>query len=230
MHLLESQMSMMVELSQGRSILEVKSFVEDRFEKQLLKQMFSCSTLTYGLRTAALKLYHNLYINIGSLVPNGNRPELVHIWGGGKGTHDFGSHDFVKMTILADSFHGWLVEKHFEENFTRDLRGFMTEMKHIVENELPWNGMNSSKRLPFHQQQGEFVLAVLQTIHFLVSVRYYNQSDQGNEHKGAEVTDLLVTNVLVRHVMRFLETRGRCSLRSPTNRRESQGTCLRLSN
>ena len=54
--------------------------------------------------------------------------------------------------------------------------------------------MNSSKRVPFHQKHGEFVHDTLQTAKFLISVRYYSQEE--NEHKVTELTELLINDVL----------------------------------
>lgn len=202
--LLESQMNMMVEVSSGESSPEVAAFVESRYDKNLLRHMYTEPKLTYGLRRAALLLFHNLYLTLPDLVPDGNRPHLIYMWDGGE-EPNHGKYNFVKMQKTADSFHSWLVgggdasdDGKEAPTFTHDLKGFMLEINHLVEKKLPWNGMNSSKRVPFHQKQAEFVLAALHVAKFLAEVRYYSQAE--NEGKANELKDMLENCVLIHAV------------------------------
>ena len=94
--------------------------------------------LTFGIRSAAIRLFHNLYLNVGDLVPDGDRRSFIHPWGGGK-EPNVGSYDFSKMQPEGDVFHQWLVGTSSSDvtdersnGFPSDLIGFMVEMKHVV--------------------------------------------------------------------------------------------------
>jgi hypothetical protein len=212
--LLEAQMNMMAEVSRGRNV-ESKMLVEQHFTKEVLGKVFKDSVLCYGLRTAALQMFHNIHLNVGDIVPDGHRPQLIYRWDG-KDRKNIGNEDYVES---ADKIHHWLVggtsewlqttealqragtvkrSSHAEvvtgKSFRADLEGFMKEMAHIVKEQHPWNGMNSSKRVPFHQKQGEFVVCALKVAKFLTLVRYYSRPN--NEGKGHALLKVLQTCVL----------------------------------
>ena len=206
--LLGAQMNMMAEVSQG-DYKESKMLVKNHYSKGVLSRVFTDPTISYGPRTAPIRLFFNLYTNVGGIVPGGHRPQFIYRWGG-EDRVNIGNDEFIPY---ADEVHTWLVGAGASSSglkrqgsvrrasdikqgpsFKSDLEGFMAGMAHIVANKQPWNGMNSSKRVPFHEKQGMFVVTTLEVARFLTLVRYYNRPN--NERKGHELLAILQSCVL----------------------------------
>ena len=223
--LLEAQMNLGSEISKGDNE-QSRVLVGNHYSKDVLMKIFKDDELAYGLRTAALKIFHNVHLNIGGIVPDGHRPQYIYRWDAPEERANIGEDIYMES---ANQIHEWLVAATVPQtkeqkreardvkalmketrkssakdpkpqhavrvfSFKADLEQFMEEMENIVISKRPWNGMNSSKRVPFHERQAHFILTTLKVAKFLTLVRFYSAKE--NQGKGLQLLDVLRSCVL----------------------------------
>lgn len=196
--LLESQLAMMAALCKNRS--DAKPIVEQFYcgedgSVELLFNLMCRQESCHGLRIEALHLLHELRVDkefkydededgeaaagteksepkVNNMAP-WSGPNLNHVWPeDGKATAPQKFHPFIQ------TFHDWIVGSELIDGaslggFVNDVSKFCQEMRRISGTQ-GWNGVNSSGREPFHKMHGEFVCAVLETVHFLVLTNFYS--------------------------------------------------------
>jgi hypothetical protein len=101
--LLEAQMTMMAAVANGRS--PVKQIVSEMYGEEVLFSILKDEKVCYGLRTAALRLFHSLKLDIGGVVPDGHRRRLIFLWNEEQVTNT-GTDEYKPS---GETIHDWLV-------------------------------------------------------------------------------------------------------------------------